>query len=176
MSEPAAVHGGNGAGRPALERAAAPAFEPRIVAFLCQWCSYAGADAAGTARMKYPPNVDIVRLMCSGRVDPELVTAAFAAGADGVLVCGCHPGDCHYISGNHKTMARMPLLRAVLDDLGIEPERFRHEWVSAAEGEKFARLVTDVTERIRPLGPLGWPRRLARRGVGHGFDLGPWGE
>jgi F420-non-reducing hydrogenase iron-sulfur subunit len=156
--------------------AAPAAFEPRIVAFLCQWCSYAGADAAGTARMKYPPNVDIVRVMCSGRIDPELVTAAFAGGADGVLVCGCHPGDCHYINGNHKTMARMPLLRAVLADLGIEPERFRHEWVSAAEGEKFARLVAEVTEEIRPLGPLGWPRRLAERGVGHGFDRRPWGE
>jgi F420-non-reducing hydrogenase iron-sulfur subunit len=132
-------------------------WEPRIIGFLCYWCSYTGADSAGTARMKYPPNVDIVKVMCSGRIDPELITTAFANGADGVMVLGCHIGDCHYISGNHKTMVRMPLMRRILEDLGIEPERFRHEWVSAAEGEKFSKLVTEITEQVRA-------------------DLRPWGE
>ncbi len=151
-------------------------WEPRIVGFLCYWCSYTGADMAGTARMKYPPNVDIVKTMCSGRIDPELITLAFANGADGVLVCGCHIGDCHYIAGNHKTMVRMPLLKRMLVELGIEPERFRHEWVSAAEGEKFTRIVSEMTEQVRKLGPLNWPKLLKERGFGHGKDLKPWGE
>lgn len=151
-------------------------WEPRIVGFLCYWCSYTGADGAGTARIKYAPNVDIVKVMCSGRIDPELVTTAFANGADGVLVLGCHLGDCHYINGNHKTMVRMPLLRRILDDYGIEHERFRHDWVSAAEGEKFSRLVTEMTEQIRALGPLNWPQRMRERGVGHGMDLPAWGS
>jgi F420-non-reducing hydrogenase iron-sulfur subunit len=159
------------------EEAAAPAgWEPRIIAFLCYWCSYTGADNAGTARLKYPPNVDIIRVMCSGRIDPELIMTAFARGADGVMVCGCHIGDCHYLTGNHKTMARMPIVRQVLADLGIEAERFVHEWVSAAEGEKFARLVRQVTEQVRSVGPLDWPQRMRARGVGHGMDLKPWGE
>jgi len=152
------------------------AWEPRIIAFLCYWCSYTGADSAGTARMKYPPNVDIIKVMCSGRIDPELITMAFANGADGVIVLGCHIGDCHYISGNHKTMVRMPLMRRMLDGLGVESERFRHEWVSAAEGEKFSRLVTEMTEQVRELGPLNWPAHLHERGVGHGADRRPWGE
>jgi F420-non-reducing hydrogenase iron-sulfur subunit len=152
------------------------AWEPRIIGFLCYWCSYTGADSAGTARMKYPGNVDIVKVMCSGRIDPELITTAFSNGADGVMVLGCHIGDCHYISGNHKTMVRMPLVRRVLEDLGVEPVRFRHEWVSAAEGEKFSRLVTEMTEQVRALGPLDWPGLMRQRGVGHGMDLGPWGE
>ncbi|HQF88029.1 MAG TPA: hydrogenase iron-sulfur subunit [Acidobacteriota bacterium] len=156
--------------------AAGPDWQPRIIGFLCYWCSYTGADMAGTARMKYPPNVDIIRVMCSGRIDPELVTTAFARGADGVLVCGCHIGDCHYITGNHKTMARMPLLKRILLDLGIEPERFRHEWVSAAEGEKFSKLVAEITEQVRRLGPLDWPGLMRTRGVGHGMDLKAWGE
>ncbi len=151
-------------------------WQPRIVGFLCYWCSYTGADGAGTARIQYAPNVDIIKVMCSGRIDPELVATAFAHGADGVLVCGCHIGDCHYINGNHKTMARMPLLKRMLADLGIEPERFRHEWVSAAEGQKFAQLVTEMTEQVRKLGPLNWPGIMHRRGVGHGQDLRPWGE
>lgn len=151
-------------------------WEPRIVGFLCYWCSYTGADGAGSARLKYAPNVDIVKVMCSGRIDPELVTLAFARGADGVLVLGCHPGDCHYINGNYKTMVRMPLLRRILEDYGIEPERFRHDWVSAAEGEKFSRLVTEMTEQVRALGPLNWPQRLQERGVGHGAGLAPWGS
>ncbi|MBE0657824.1 MAG: hydrogenase iron-sulfur subunit [Bryobacteraceae bacterium] len=151
-------------------------WQPRIIGFLCYWCSYTGADNAGTARMKYAPNVDVVKVMCSGRIDPDLIGKAFANGADGVLVLGCHIGDCHYISGNHKTMVRMPLVRRVLEGMGIEPERFRHEWVSAAEGEKFSRLVTEMTEQVRALGPLNWRERLHACGVGHGMDLAPWGE
>jgi F420-non-reducing hydrogenase iron-sulfur subunit len=150
-------------------------WEPRIIAFLCYWCSYTGADNAGTARLKYPASVDIIRVMCSGRIDPDLIMSAFARGADGVMVCGCHIGDCHYIAGNHKTMARMPMVSRVLQDFGIEPERFVHEWVSAAEGEKFARLVRQVTEQVRQVGPLDWPGRMRQRGVGHGQDLHPWG-
>lgn len=150
-------------------------WEPRIIAFLCYWCSYTGADNAGTARLKYPANVDIIRVMCSGRIDPDLIMSAFARGADGVMVCGCHIGDCHYIAGNHKTMARMPVVARVLQDFGIEPERFVHEWVSAAEGEKFARLVRQVTEQVRQVGRLDWPGRMRQRGVGHGQDLHPWG-
>jgi len=151
-------------------------WEPRIVGFLCYWCSYTGADSAGTARMKYPANVDIIKVMCSGRIDPELITTALSNGADGVLVAGCHIGDCHYMTGNHKTMARMPLIRQVLLDLGIEPERFRYEWISAAEGEKFTRVVREMTEQVRKLGPLNWPEILHESGVGHGRDLKPWGE
>ncbi len=156
--------------------AAVSTWEPRIIAFLCYWCSYTGADNAGTARLKYPANVDIIRVMCSGRIDPELIMTAFARGADGVVVCGCHIGDCHYLAGNHKTMARMPIVRSVLAGFGLEPDRFVHEWVSAAEGEKFAQLVRRTTERIRELGPLNWPKRLHERGVGHGLDLQPWGD
>ena len=153
------------------ESAKPGAWEPRIIAFLCYWCSYTGADNAGTARLKYPANIDIIRVMCSGRIDPDLIMTAFAKGADGVMVCGCHIGDCHYIAGNHKTMARMPMVARVLGDFGIEPERFVHEWVSAAEGDKFARLVRQVTEQVRQAGPLNWPARMRQRGVGHGQDL-----
>lgn len=156
--------------------AAKPGFEPRIIGFLCYWCSYTGADMAGTARMKYPPNVDIVRLMCSGRIDPELITTAFAKGADGVLVCGCHIGDCHYMAGNHKTMVRIPLLQQIAQGMGIEAERFRLEWVSAAEGAKFQKVVTEMVDQVRKLGPLNWPGLMKARGVGHGRDLKPWGE
>ncbi len=157
-------------------QASPAAWEPRIIGFLCYWCSYTGADNAGTSRMKYLPNVDIVKVMCSGRIDPELITTAFANGADGVMVLGCHIGDCHYISGNHKTMVRMPLVRRMLVDMGVEPARFRHEWVSASEGEKFSKLVTEMTEEVRALGPLNWPGLMRERGVGHGMDLRPWGE
>ncbi|MEP0813829.1 MAG: hydrogenase iron-sulfur subunit [bacterium] len=131
-------------------------FEPKIVAFLCLWCSYTGADLAGTARMKYPPNVVPIRVMCSGRIDPEFIFKAFAEGADGVAVCGCHPGDCHYIEGNFKTMARMPIVSKYLQQMGIEPERFRLEWISAAEGEKFMNFATEMTDEVRRLGPLNW--------------------
>jgi len=151
-------------------------WEPKIIGFLCYWCSYTGADGAGTARMKYAPNVDIIKLMCSGRIDPELITTAFSNGADGVLVAGCHIGDCHYMTGNHKTMARMPLLKKIFDELGIEPERFRHEWISAAEGAKFAKVVSEVSAEVKKLGPLNWPEIMKKRGVGHGMDKKPWGE
>jgi len=129
-------------------------FEPRIVGFLCNWCSYTGADLAGTSRMKSAPNVRIVRLMCSGRVDPSFILRAFQLGADGVLVGGCHPGDCHYQEGNFKALRRVLLLKRVLRDFGIDQRRLRLEWISAAEGEKFAKVSTEFTEEVRALGPL----------------------
>jgi len=129
-------------------------FEPKIVGFLCNWCSYAGADLAGTSRLKYPPNVRVIRVMCSGRVDPLFVLKAFASGADGVLICGCHPGDCHYLEGNYKALRRVPLLREMLKQLGIEEERLRLDWVSASEGDRFAHIVKEMTEKIKELGPL----------------------
>lgn len=128
-------------------------FEPRIIGFLCNWCSYAGADAAGISRFKYQPNIRIVRVMCSGRVSPELVLRAFREGADGVLVLGCHIGDCHYVSGNHRTAKRIPVLRRILEYIGIEPERLRLDWVSSAEAPKFQQVVNEFTETIKELGP-----------------------
>jgi F420-non-reducing hydrogenase iron-sulfur subunit len=135
-------------------------FEPKIVGILCNWCSYTGADLAGTSRIKYAPNVRVVRVMCSGRVDPTFVLKAFADGADGVLVAGCHPGDCHYIEGNYKTLRRMTLLKRMLADYGIEPERFQLEWVSASEGDRWAQVVNKITENVRKLGPAKIPRAL----------------
>jgi F420-non-reducing hydrogenase iron-sulfur subunit len=129
-------------------------WEPRIVAFFCNWCTYLAADLAGTSRMKYAPNARVIRLMCSGRVDPQFVMQAFASGADGVLIGGCHFGDCHYQSGNHKAFRRFRLLRRVLADMGIEEERFRLEWISAAEADKLRDVMTEMTEQIRALGPL----------------------
>lgn len=129
-------------------------FEPRIVAFMCNWCSYAGADNAGLARLPSPANVLPIRVMCSGRVSPEMVLRAFRAGADGVLVMGCHIGDCHYDSGNHRTIKRMPLLRNLIGYVGINPERLRLVWVSASEGPRFAEVTTEFAEKIRALGPL----------------------
>jgi F420-non-reducing hydrogenase iron-sulfur subunit len=131
-------------------------FEPRIIGFLCWWCAYTGADLAGTSRIKYSPNVSVIRVMCSGRVDPSFVLKALRGGADGVLIAGCHPGDCHYINGNMKTAARFPLLRNMLRQFNVEDERVRLEWVSASEGDKFARIVNEMTEDIRELGPLNW--------------------
>ncbi len=129
-------------------------FEPRIIGFLCNWCSYAGADLAGVSRIQYPPNIRIIRVMCSGRIDPAFVLEAFKDGADGVLVAGCHPpSDCHYISGNFKALRRITLLRKALKEFGIEPERLRLEWISASEGDKFAEVVRDMVEEIRNLGP-----------------------
>ncbi|MFC1737052.1 hydrogenase iron-sulfur subunit [Candidatus Hydrogenedentota bacterium] len=136
-------------------------FEPRIVGFLCRWCSYTGADLAGTSRMQYPSTVSAIRVMCSGRVDPTFVVKAFAEGADGVLIAGCHPGDCHYSEGNYKTMRRYPMLLKLLDEFGIERERVRLEWVSASEGELFAEVVRDMTDKLKELGPLNWPDRQA---------------
>jgi len=135
-------------------------FEPKIVGFLCRWCSYAGADLAGTSRIKYPPNINPIRVNCSGRVDPTLVIKALASGADGVLIAGCHPGDCHYTSGNIKTLRRFKLLQKLLDQFGIERERVRLEWVSASEGERYARVVRRMTEDIRSQGPLNWKKRV----------------
>lgn len=131
-------------------------FEPRLVGFLCTWCSYTGADLAGTARMTYAPNMRIIRVMCSGRVDPQFVLKAFREGADGVLISGCHPGDCHYQEGNYRALRRHRLLRRVLTQVGIEPERFRLEWVSAAEGVKFQHVCNEFTEQIRAMGPLNF--------------------
>jgi len=129
-------------------------FEPKIIGFLCNWCSYAGADLAGVSRIQYPPNIRIIRVMCSGRIDPAFVLEAFKDGADGVLVAGCHlPSDCHYISGNFKAMRRINLLKRVLQNFGIEPERLRLEWVSASEGDKWAAVVKSMVEDLKKLGP-----------------------
>jgi F420-non-reducing hydrogenase iron-sulfur subunit len=129
-------------------------FEPKIIGFLCNWCSYAGADLAGVSRIQYPPNIRIIRVMCSGRIDPAFVLKAFKDGADGVLVAGCHlPSDCHYISGNFKAARRINLLKKILEEFGIEPERVRLEWVSASEGDKFATVVRDMVKEIKELGP-----------------------
>ncbi|MBI5001418.1 MAG: hydrogenase iron-sulfur subunit [Euryarchaeota archaeon] len=128
-------------------------FEPLIVTFCCNWCSYAGADLAGTSRVQYPPNIRIIRVMCSGMVHPNLVIDALMKGADGVLICGCHPGDCHYLEGNLTAEKRAEAIRLMLEDLGIETERFRLEWVSASEGQRFGKVVKDMVEQIKTLGP-----------------------
>jgi F420-non-reducing hydrogenase iron-sulfur subunit len=132
-------------------------FEPRIVAFFCNWCTYTAADLAGVSRMKYAPNIRVIRLMCSGRLDPQFVMTAFAKGADGVLIGGCHPGDCHYVEGNYKALRRATLLKRMLNDLGIEEDRFRLEWISASEGDKVKHVVNEMVEKIRALGPLDMP-------------------
>ena len=133
-------------------------YEPTIVGFLCNWCSYRAADLAGTARRKYAPNVRIVRVMCSGRVDPGFVLRALSLGADGVLIAGCHPGECHYIEQNIKTLRRFAMLRHTLRQLGVEEERVRLVWASAAEGHRFAEAVDAMTADLKRLGPLGWRR------------------
>jgi len=127
-------------------------FEPRIVGFLCNWCSYAGADLAGTSKLKVPSSLTPIRVMCSSRVDPVLVTTAFLRGADGVLVAGCHPGDCHYQNGNYYTRRRFALLQKIFEDIGLESERFRLSWISASEGTKYAKVATEFTEKIKKLG------------------------
>ena len=134
-------------------------FEPKIVAFFCNWCTYLGADLAGTSRLKYAPNACVVRVMCSGRVDPQFVLDAFASGADGVLIGGCHPGDCHYQEGNYKALRRFKLLQRLLKQLGIEPERIRLEWISAAEGERVRAVVDDMVATLKGLGPVHVARR-----------------
>ena len=136
-------------------------FEPRIVAFLCHWCTYTGADLAGTTRQQYPPNVRVVHLMCSGAIDIVYILKALMDGADAVLVGGCHPGDCHYSEGNYKAMRRFALLKKMLRDQGIEEPRVRLEWVSASEGQRFADIVADMTERLRALGPSRIKTNLA---------------
>jgi F420-non-reducing hydrogenase iron-sulfur subunit len=130
------------------------AFEPKIIGFLCNWCSYTGADLAGVSRIKSAPNVRVIRTMCSGRVDPTFILKAFQLGADGVIVMGCHLGDCHYQEGNYKTIRRIPFLKRLIRDFGIDPRRLRLEWVSASEGDRFAKIVNEMTEEIRKLGPL----------------------
>ncbi len=129
-------------------------FEPKILGVLCKWCSYAGADLAGTSRKKYAPNVRVVRVNCTGRVEPTFILKAFEKGADGVLIAGCHPGDCHYLEGNYKALRRFQLLKKMLVQMGIDDGRVRLEWISASEGERFASVVDEMTEQVRKLGPL----------------------
>lgn len=140
-------------------------FEPVIIGFTCNWCSYRAADLAGTARIKYPPNVRLIRLMCSGRLDPTFVLKALSSGADGVLITGCHPGECHYIEQNYKALRRYLLLRRTLTQMGLEPGRVKLVWASAAEGVKLAEEITKMVEEIRALGPLNWPQW--QNGNGH---------
>ena len=136
--------------------------EPTIIGFTCNWCSYRAADLAGTARMKYAPNVRLIRMMCSGRLDPTFVLRAFASGADGVMITGCHPGECHYMEQNYKALRRFLLLRRVLKGMGIEPERVKLVWASAAEGARFASETTLFVEEIRKLGPLNWGKPVEK--------------
>jgi F420-non-reducing hydrogenase iron-sulfur subunit len=136
-------------------------YEPKLVGFLCNWCSYAGADLAGVSRFQYPTNLRVIRVMCSGRVHPSHILEAFKDGADGVLVAGCHiPTDCHYISGNFKAQRRVAMVKKLMEQLGIEPERLRLEWISAAEGEKFAKTIREMTEDLKRLGPSPVARAL----------------
>ncbi|MHC4510077.1 MAG: hydrogenase iron-sulfur subunit [Planctomycetota bacterium] len=128
-------------------------FEPLIIGFCCNWCSYAGADLAGVSRLQYPPNLRVVRVMCSGMVHPNLVIDALTKGADGVIICGCHLGDCHYLEGNVKAENRKEAIELMLEDFGLEPERFRLEWVSASEGPRFAEVIREMTDSVRALGP-----------------------
>jgi len=136
-------------------------WQPHIVAFFCNWCTYTAADLAGVSRMKYAHNVRIIRLMCSGRVDPQFILDALSKGADGVLIGGCHPGDCHYVEGNYKALRRFRMLKRLLADMGVEEERVRLEWISAAEGDKVKRVINEMVEQIRELGPLGLPGKVA---------------
>lgn len=139
-------------------------FEPTIIGFTCNWCSYRAADLAGTARVKYPPNIRLIRLMCSGRLDPTFVIKALAKGADGVMITGCHPGECHYLEQNYKTMKRYLLLKKTLEQMGVEPERVQLVWASAAEGVKLAKEITRIVEEVRELGPLDWPSVVSENG------------
>ncbi|MCP5523547.1 MAG: hydrogenase iron-sulfur subunit [Verrucomicrobiales bacterium] len=135
-------------------------WKPRLVAFFCNWCTYTAADLAGVSRLKYAPNVRVIRLMCSGRIDPQFILEALAKGADGVLIGGCHPNDCHYVEGNYKMLRRFQLLKRMLQDMGIEEQRVRLEWISAAEGDKVRKVVNEMTEALQALGPLGLPGRF----------------
>jgi F420-non-reducing hydrogenase iron-sulfur subunit len=134
-------------------------WQPTIIAFFCNWCTYTAADLAGVSRLRHAPNIRIIRVMCSGRIDPQFVLDAFARGADGVLIGGCHPGDCHYAEGNYKCLRRTQLLKRMIHDLGIEEERFHLEWISASEGDKVKTVVNDMVEKVRALGPLSLPKR-----------------
>jgi len=135
-------------------------WQPRIVAFFCNWCTYTAADLAGVSRLKYAPNVRVIRLMCSGRVDPQFILDALARGADGVLIGGCHLGDCHYVEGNYKTMRRYQMLKRMLADMGIEEQRLRLDWISASEGERVKTVINNMVEQIQALGPLNLPGRF----------------
>lgn len=135
-------------------------WEPRIVAFFCNWCTYTAADLAGVSRLRHAPSARIIRVMCSGRIDPQFIYDAFAKGADGVLIGGCHPGDCHYMEGNYKALRRMRMVQRVLKDMGIAEHRFRLEWISASEGERVKTVINEMTEQVRALGPLGLPRKF----------------
>ena len=147
-------------------------FEPRIVAFLCRWCAGAGADLAGTSRIKYPPNAIPIRVSCSGRIEPGWVAQALRSGADGVFIGGCHPGDCHYVSGNFKARRRIYLLRKVLAELGVEPERVRLEWVSATEATRFAHLMAAFVAEIQALGPGPYARQAPAADLGLTLAVG----
>jgi F420-non-reducing hydrogenase iron-sulfur subunit len=136
------------------------AWEPRIVAFFCNWCTYTAADRAGVSRLRHAPNARIIRVMCSGRLDPQFILEAFARGADGVLVGGCHPGDCHYMEGNYKALRRIRLLQRTMKDMGIQEDRFRLAWISASEGDKVKTTINEMTARVRELGPLDLPGRV----------------
>jgi F420-non-reducing hydrogenase iron-sulfur subunit len=128
-------------------------FEPLIITFCCYWCSYTGADLAGTSRVQYPTNIRIIRVQCTGMIHPNLVIEALTAGADGVLICGCHPGDCHYLEGNLRAKSRAEAIELMLQDFGLEPERFRLEWVSASEAQRFAQVATEMVEQVKKVGP-----------------------
>ena len=146
-------------------------FEPKIIGFLCNWCSYTGADLAGVSRIKSAPNVRVIRTMCSGRVDPAFILKAFQLGADGIIVMGCHLGDCHYQEGNYKTIRRVPFVKRLIEEFGIDPRRLRLEWVSASEGDRFAQVVNEMTEEVRKLGPLNFSfRREKRRAAVHQYS------
>jgi len=146
------------------EETMAENFEPVIIGFTCNWCSYRAADLAGTARVKYPANIRLIRMMCSGRLDPAFVLKAFANGADGVMISGCHPGECHYLEQNYKALRRYLLLRRTLTQMGIEPGRLKLVWASAAEGVRLAEEITKMVEEVRALGPLHWPMLKAKNG------------
>jgi F420-non-reducing hydrogenase iron-sulfur subunit len=128
-------------------------YEPKLLGFCCNWCSYAGADLAGTSRLQYPSNLRIIRVMCTGMVHPNLVIESLTKGADGVIMCGCHPGDCHYLEGNLKAEKRAEAIELMLEDFGLEPERFKLEWVSASEGQKFAETMREMVASLKALGP-----------------------
>lgn len=147
--------------RPVVEGSMEGEFKPKVVGFLCNWCTYTGADLAGTSRIQYPPHVRIIRVMCSGAVDPTYILKALLDGADGVFIGGCHPGDCHYLTGNYKARRRMVLMRSVLNTMGLEPERLWFRWISASEGQKFADSMTEISQGIEKLGPSPARRQWA---------------
>lgn len=143
-------------------------FEPKIMCYLCKWCTYAGADLAGTSRMQYEPNSVNLRVMCSSRIDPQHILFAFKQGADGVFIGGCHPGDCHYVEGNYKTLRRVILFKQMMEDFGIEKDRLRLEWISAAEGRKYVETMNEFSQTITSLGPLDLESKaLINEGVSH---------